>query len=179
MILFMQTIDSPSLVMTLVLILTPVLGVLASMANLFNLGKKELEDFFEKVREHIQGRKVENLSRIVFPKKIGADKTNGDISVSDDALKLLCSEMDRVNDLDRELQSCSNYCSLYYRSLLLIILTGFLFAGLRFSGFEFNTILQNYLVLSWIVVIYVLGGFVVLSIKKENLNHLYGKEYTI
>lgn len=176
----MIDISSSAWVATSSLIAMPFLSFLISWKDFFNLGKKESEEFFDKVDQWIKRSKVDNLRDIIFPSGIGVC-TDQEISLSDDALKGLASRIDNINLLERILNKTRLVFEIYYLGLALSFIAGTLGLALTMLGvlnleawFTHNV---TPIVLS--VVIYTLGGFMLLWFTKKNLEKSYKKEYDI
>lgn len=167
------------IVTALVLFLTPILGLLLTATGLFNISKKELFDFFEKVQKYIHKRKIENLSKIIDPESAGILKIGEDTQVNTDTLKSLSKGIDDVQFLEKYLSVTRRYSCNFYYSLLFIIFLGILYSLLSYQNIKINFVENNYVLVIILIVIYVFGGLVSLFMKKEKLEKLYSNEYDI
>ncbi len=171
--------EQGTLITLLVLFLSPVIGIILSTTSLLNIGKKDLSELFEKIKKYIQKRKVENLSKIIFPESIGIQKNEEGVAGNSDALKNLSKEIDSVSCLEKSLSTCKRYSEFLFYSLFVIIFLGVLYFILSFAKLNI-TILDKYSVaVNIITVAYVFFGIFILIDKKKKLEALYEKEYDI
>jgi hypothetical protein len=175
----MDNMVDPSLITAIILLIAPGIGILVSMSSLFNLGKKELEEYFNDVRQYVQKRKVENLLKLIFPERIGVIKDADGYEISKDVVQGLAMDIDRIEDLNKALKVCSWICTNYYNSLFILIVIGAIFVALHFMGLNDNAISNYYSLVDFIAILYILVGFAILGHKKHKLNTSYEKEYAI
>ena len=171
--------DQQALITSLVLFLSPILGILLTMTDLLNVGKKELGEFFDKIQTYIHKRKVENLSKIIDPSSAGLLRDGDLVEVNTDALKSLSKEIDVVSSLEKCLFSSRKYCRNFYYSLLFLIFLGVLYGFLTLLKIKITFIESNFIVVNILIVGYVFFGFFFLSKKRDGLDTLYSKEYDI
>ncbi len=163
---------------TIVLILTPLVGILIVMANLFNLGKKEVEEIIDNVGQYIHKRKAENILKIIFPGTINTFR-DGQVEANDETIRTLVMNIEQVDNLEKSMDECSRYCEFYYGSLMALVVLGVALLITRLVGVNVEFLRWIHNLVDSVIIVYVVGGFVVLWIKKYHLKKLYGKEFTI
>ncbi len=171
--------DNKDIITSIILFLSPAVGIILSTTSLLNIGKKDLSDFFEKIKKYIQKRKVENLSKVIFPESIGLYKNEDGIVVNGDALKNLSKEIDDISVLEKCLFYCKKYNDYLFYSFFVIIFVGVVHFILSFVGVSITFVNDYFLIFNIFVVVYVFMGIFILIHKKNKLEKLYEKEYDI